>query len=70
MQILTTPQVKKYFFGIVFDIDIVLKRKCIPNSTAVFTRIVNQPETTEAIKNAINWNALILKIMRKGNLYG
>ena len=70
MQILTTPQVKKYFVGIVFDIDIVQKRKCIPNSTAVFTRIVNQPETTEAIKNAINWNALILKIMRKGNLYG
>ena len=68
MQILTTPQVKKYFFGIVFDI--VQKRKCIPNSTAVFTRTVNQPETTEAIKNAINWNALILKIMRKGNLYG
>ena len=70
MQILTTPQVKKYFVGIVFDIDIVLKRKCIPNSTAVFTRTVNQPETTKAIKNAINWNALILKIMRKGNLYG
>ena len=39
-------------------------------STAVFTRTVNQPETKEAIKNAINWNALILKIMRKGNPYG
>lgn len=70
MQILTTPQVTKYLVGIVFDIDIMQKRKCIPNSTAVFTRTVNQPETTEAIKKGINWNALILKIMRKGNLMG
>ena len=70
MQILTTPQVTKYLVGTVFDIDIMQKRKCIPNSTAVFTRTVNQPETTEAIKNVINWNALILKIMRKGNPYG